>query len=100
MGKDQFERLSRPAAEPLTHRFLEPRYLSLQRRAKQLILGREAVDETALADSGTLGDGIEREIAAPGREDHMLCGIQDPIPINFLPARQFFTPCFSDCLVA
>jgi hypothetical protein len=86
VGEDQLETLSGPAPEPLAHRFLEPRYFSLQRRAKQLILGREAVDKTALADSGTLGDGIEREIAAPGREDHVLGGIQDPIRINFLPS--------------
>jgi hypothetical protein len=55
-AKTSSKGLSRPAAEPLAHRVLEPRHFSLQRRAKQLILGREAVNETALADSGTLGD--------------------------------------------
>jgi hypothetical protein len=52
------------------------------------ILGREAVDETALADPRTLGDGIEREISASGFEDHTLGGIQNPIPINFFFPRQ------------
>jgi hypothetical protein len=58
VGKDQLERINRPTDEPLAHRFLKPRYLSLERCAKQRVLGRKAVDETALADSRTLGDGI------------------------------------------
>src|ERR1700691_180889 len=63
VGQNQFERLNRPAAKPLAHRPLKARYFPLQRRADQSILGRKAVDETALADPRTLGDGIEREIS-------------------------------------
>ena len=36
----------------------------------QFILGGKAIDETALADSRALGDGIEREISATRFEDY------------------------------
>ena len=79
VGKDQFEGLNRPAAKPLAHRFLKARYFPLQRRADQSILGREAVDETALADPCALGDGVEREISAAGFEDDMLVIRRGPL---------------------
>jgi hypothetical protein len=88
VGEDNLERLSGPTAESVLHRILKARHLSLQRRAKQRILGREGIDEAALADSCTLCHGIEREIAAPGLEDYLFGGIQNPIPIDFLSSRQ------------
>ena len=87
------------AAEPLANRFLKARYFSLKRRANQPILGCEGIDKTALADSCTLGDGIERENAAPGREDHILGGVENSVPIDFF-FRVTFAPCFSDWPVA
>ena len=79
---------SQLVAEPLAHRVLKARRFQLQRRANQPVLGREAVNETTLADPRTLGDGIERESSAAGFEDHALGGIQYPVPINFLFPRQ------------
>jgi hypothetical protein len=54
----------------------------------QVIFGREAIDETALADAGTRGDGIERETSATGLKNHGLGGIQNPIPIDLFFPRQ------------
>src|SRR5580693_546616 len=66
MGQDQFDRLGRPAADPAAHGLAKARLFPFERGVHQVIFGREAIDETALADAGTRGDGIERETSATG----------------------------------
>ena len=75
MGQDQFDRIGRPAADAAAHGLLKARHFPFERCVHQVIFGREAIDETALAYAGTRGDGVERETSATGLENHGLGGI-------------------------
>jgi hypothetical protein len=75
MGQDQFDRTGRPAAGPAAHGLLKARHFPFKRCVHQVIFGREAIDETALAYAGTRGDGVERETSATGFKNHGLGGI-------------------------
>jgi hypothetical protein len=75
MGENQFDRPNRPAADPAAYGLPKARHFPFERRVHQVILSREAIDEAALADAGTRGDGVEREAPATGLKDYGLGGI-------------------------
>ena len=75
MGENQFDRPNWPVADPAAHGLPKARHFPFERCVHQVIFSREAIDETALADTGTRGDGVERETLAPGFKNHRLGGI-------------------------
>ena len=88
MGQDQFDRLGRPTAKPAAHGLPKARHFPFERCVHQVIFSREAIDETAFANAGTCGDGVERESSATGFKNHGLGGIQNPVPIDLFFPRQ------------
>ncbi len=75
MRQDQFDRLGRPAADAAVHGLPKARHFPFERCVHQVIFSCEAIDETALAYTGTCGDGVERETSATGLKNHGLGGI-------------------------
>ncbi len=75
MGENQFDRPNRPATDSAAHGLSKARHFPFERCVHQVIFSREAIDETALTDAGTRGDGVERETSATGFKNHGLGSI-------------------------